>query len=359
MRAVNLKEKNIKHISHNDLDGQACHILTKCVVPRDDGFLREYIDINPPELHDEIMKTLNEINKYDLVIITDLSFNKELMELIEQAGHQDKFIVVDHHKSDLMNPNTKEFRNDWIIIQETEEVKHTDSYMKTTHIKRQTCATKLFWQYLCDVEPIMSRIGFLTAFAEMVRVYDTYEFTRDNPLKFSDTDFFKDSAPKLNMLRNILGEDQFEDYILLMVGLGSGINKIFIGNEIVRDVGFLIENEERRVGDYIEEKIKDVQIFDTTGVMGELKLGVIFTDRETSAIGHRILEKNPEVDLCILIDSKKISLRSRKTEVDSSEIAKLYGGGGHTQAAGFNISEDLLLQLTKELCNSMLKGISK
>ena len=65
-----------------------------------------------------------------------------------------------------------------------------------------------------------------------------------------------------------------------------------------------------------------------------------------SEIGHTILEKNPDCHLAIIwrADHMKnifcFSLRSREFQglrVNCFEIAKIFGGGGHRPAAGFNL----------------------
>ena len=45
-------------------------------------------------------------------------------------------------------------------------------------------------------------------------------------------------------------------------------------------------------------------------------------------------------------DGVRVSIRSqREGGLDVSEIAKIYGGGGHRNAAGFTVSRDLAYQL--------------
>jgi len=53
----------------------------------------------------------------------------------------------------------------------------------------------------------------------------------------------------------------------------------------------------------------------------------------------------PDVNYSMLIKQDrghiKGSLRTRRDDVDLSEIAKKFGGGGHPKAAGFTIKGDL------------------
>jgi uncharacterized protein len=68
-----------------------------------------------------------------------------------------------------------------------------------------------------------------------------------------------------------------------------------------------------------------------------------------SDVAQHLLDLYPEAELaaCFFITKnmfEKWSLRSRRGQTDVSVIAKRYGGGGHTNAAGFNVklSESLL-----------------
>jgi len=69
------------------------------------------------------------------------------------------------------------------------------------------------------------------------------------------------------------------------------------------------------------------------------KTAIVNSPVNTSFVGHKVLEDNPDVDIALIWyatkDLIKVSLRSR--EVDVSAIAKQYDGGGHKLASGFNM----------------------
>ncbi len=61
----------------------------------------------------------------------------------------------------------------------------------------------------------------------------------------------------------------------------------------------------------------------------------------TSDCGHELAKGNPFSACYVDVqNSRQFSLRSTDEGLDVSEIAKMYGGGGHRNAAGFKVSRD-------------------
>jgi oligoribonuclease NrnB/cAMP/cGMP phosphodiesterase (DHH superfamily) len=60
-----------------------------------------------------------------------------------------------------------------------------------------------------------------------------------------------------------------------------------------------------------------------------------------SDVGHALAKKNPfGASYWDTKSSRKFSLRSTDDGIDVSEVAKLFGGGGHRNAAGFSVPRD-------------------
>lgn len=85
-----------------------------------------------------------------------------------------------------------------------------------------------------------------------------------------------------------------------------------------------------------------------------LKLNAVNSAVYVSEIGNKLLETEP-VGVVFSVKSGKVlfSLRSRDDRPDVSEIAKLFGGGGHRNAAGFEVSisqfiNDVLVKCEEE-----------
>lgn len=110
----------------------------------------------------------------------------------------------------------------------------------------------------------------------------------------------------------------------------------------------ILQVEKLRITEYIKSKQKTIKIQD----IHEHKAGIVFAEQYVYELGHKLLDLNYEIDIVVMIDlsKRKISFRSRAGEVDVSEIAKHYNGGGHTSAAGCEIS----LETSKEILNIIL-----
>ena len=66
-------------------------------------------------------------------------------------------------------------------------------------------------------------------------------------------------------------------------------------------------------------------------------IGVIFAEKNGPVIGNTACENNPELDFCAIVSNNQVSLYTNKENIDVSSIAKLFGGGGHEEAAGLTI----------------------
>jgi oligoribonuclease NrnB/cAMP/cGMP phosphodiesterase (DHH superfamily) len=68
-------------------------------------------------------------------------------------------------------------------------------------------------------------------------------------------------------------------------------------------------------------------------------VGVIFNEKYVSETGKTICENEPDLDFIILLDYgyRTAGMRTIRDDIDLSEIAKRFGGGGHKKAAGFPI----------------------
>ena len=66
-------------------------------------------------------------------------------------------------------------------------------------------------------------------------------------------------------------------------------------------------------------------------------IGVIFAEKNGPVIGNTACENNPELDFCAVVSNNQVSLYTNNENIDVSSIAKLFGGGGHEEAAGLTI----------------------
>ena len=302
-----LEEKFNKalQISDGDLDGGGAITLSKSLFP--------YMDYVVPQERNKINEVVEEaINsgKYSTIIMTDCSpSNNSTIELINKFVEEgNEFVLLDHHKTALdLNKYT------WSTVKvETNGLKH--------------CGTELLYNYYKELG---IEVKHLEEFAELVRSYDTWDWSLNGFKKPEDLNkfyyyleldaFIEDISFKVNNSLNILDE---KDYIALSV----------------------IELMDNR---YIDSKKDKFNVINYNG----MNVAVLFVDKCISKLGNIICKENPEIDFCCLIDLNrdKCSMRTVKDEIRLSEIAKEYGGGGHDKASGFLLSPELKQSLLSNI----------
>ena len=110
---------------------------------------------------------------------------------------------------------------------------------------------------------------------------------------------------------------------------------------------------EIEIYNYVKKKEENMKIIDFNGY----STAYIFADRFHNNISEYIFDYYNEIDIVMIINiGESISLRSKKENVDVSEIAKLYGGGGHYHASGFGIkngNENILISLVNKYYNNL------
>ena len=286
----------IKLITHSDLDGIGCEILFRYV----EGMFDNNIDVVIAEynnVNEVVENALNELEngKYTELFITDLSINNELAKRIRDNNMNVK--LLDHHPSAEFL-NKYKFAN--VIIESG---------------RGKECGTSLLASYYYEY---LQHVNIeIVKFIELVRQYDTWEW-KD---KYNNID-----AKKLNDLLYILGREKFVNLILQKL----------LNNESLFDetTNLILELKQNEINNYINTKEKDLII---KGVLG-YKVGIIMCDMYSSELGNVLSEKHPELDFIAIIKQNSIGLRCIKDNINLTEIAKHFGGGGHKKASGFSLN---------------------
>ena len=299
----------VKLFSHSDFDGISCGILGKQTFT---NINIEYCDYD--NINDKIKQYIEseEYKNYDTTFITDISVNKEVAELINNIQSLiSEFILLDHHK-------TAEFlkQYDWCKVVENVN-------------GEKTCGTSLFYYYLMETGFLQNSRAWkwdgcsnLYSFVESVRKYDTYLWKT----------LYNEIEPKMwNDLLYIMGRDNFIEKIMDIVGFQHEFD--FTEFDLK-----LLEYKQREIYSYIESKDKSIIVAEIQGY----KTGVVFAERYVSELGNKLSELHPELDFIAMINpSHSVSYRTVKKDVDLSVVAKVYSGGGHTQASGSPIDENM------------------
>lgn len=283
----------IKLITHNDLDGVGCYIVAKIM-------LEEEVDVtycNYGDVNEEVLKAIENENVYSKIFITDISVTEEVANDLDKIG--EKVVLLDHHPTALFLN-----RYSWAKVEEYFD------------IEEKTCATRLLYDYFNADGNV-----YLDTFVEKVRLFDTWLWKE----KYNDED-----AKYLNDLRYILGKEDFAN---------SLISKIKSKSTLFNEFDLkLLAIKQREIDSYVEKKDKDLVVTEIRGY----KAGVVIAESNQSELGNRLCEMHPELDLVAMVNQNGISYRTVKDNVNVSEIAKYFGGGGHPKASGSSVPKECL-----------------
>lgn len=287
----------IKLFTDSDLDGSACALIAALAFEKSADITHcTYRNLN------QRVESFIEKNKDTPLFITDLSVNEEVEQLLESryrdGGHVQ---MIDHHAS-AMHFNEYE----WGYVEPGEG--------------KKTCAATLFYKYLVDREKIERSDG-LEHFLELVRKYDTWEWEEDD-----DTD-----AKRLNDLFSILGRETFKAEMLRRLSRDPDSFSLSESEEMILDL------EERKIARYIHKK--NYQIVQT--FIDEYCVGIVHAESYHSELGNELNKRHPHLDLIAIINigSKRLGFRTIHDEIDVSEFAGRFGGGGHPKASGCELGE--------------------
>lgn len=295
-----------KRFIHGDMDGVACQlVLMDAILSEEEEF---QIVVNPNDLASELQKfidTIKETGGTADIIIADLDLKEDALEIILNNISDDrfKFQYFDHHPTSVATLESFPEYSSWL------------------HATNEKAGCKILYEHFHVVEPYFREDVIFKDFICLVDLYDRGKF-----------DVSK--AVDLNLLFKILGPKAFISAIRerdRFVPPGKckfeflDFERIMIHqrkNEIERIV-------DRALNGGIHEK----------KILGRSVAVTVMSKCDTSIICSKILAARPDYDYIINIDLERMTaeLRTNKDDVNLTEIAKRYGGGGHVRASGFPI----------------------
>lgn len=286
--------------THNDLDGLGCGIVARCAF----GHQVEIRYNSVGGLNVQVERFLERSRKNKVLYITDLSVNEENEKMLDEfskAGGKVK--LIDHHKTALHYN-----KYPWGMVQ----VEYENGKLAS--------ATSLFYEYLIQNGLLKPTKG-LDEFVELVRQYDTWEWERHGELR----------AKRLHDLFNILSIDEFEEKMVDRLKHGER----FRFDEFEEKI---LDIEEEKIERYVRRKKREIiqtQIHDHY-------VGIVHAESYHSEMGNELGKEYPHLDYVAIMNlgGKRISFRTIHDHVDVSEIAALYGGGGHAKASGCSMTEE-------------------
>ena len=264
-------------LHHNDTDGRASGaIVRKALGKRVWLYEMDYSDSVPME----------QVIKADKIIIVDFSLSREEMERLSEYH---TLVWIDHHKSAI--EEMKDISENWLGVRDTREA-----------------ACILTWHYYFPSLPIPYAI-------KLIGDRDIWRWAEKDTGAFNEGLYQLDTRPFNDTLwEPLLNEDG--DIVLNIISNGKVLREARL-RDIRRSVlrrGFPVTIEGYRV----------------------LAVNI----RGSGDIGEQVRNMGYDIAYCYIDNVQQGELTTFVTlysqDVDVSEIAVRFGGGGHTGAAGFH-----------------------
>jgi len=169
---------------------------------------------------------------------------------------------------------------------------------------------------------MMTPTRTIDEFVELVREWDTWEWEPNENIR----------AKRLNDLFFMVSIDEFETKMVDRLQK----NEPFAFDEFEEKI---LDMEEEKIERYIRRKKREmVQTF-----IGEHCAGIVHAESYHSELASELGKENPHLDYIVMLNmgGKKTSFRTIHDNVDVSEIAGRYGGGGHAKAAGCTLTDEV------------------
>lgn len=329
----------VLHITHTDLDGWGCCVLTHFI------FTDEEIEekhIFPQKLV-ETLKGIENPGSYSMIIVSDLAIDQEAYDILKDLSSKTLVLGADHHLTSVVSDSNN------ILL----------SVTCTYDEKFQTCGTELLYEIYKNLG-WLHETNALDNFVECVRAYDTFSFDRG---ECSET--MSINAPRLNTLFYILGGEKFVEYAT--DSINESVEDLTHSSERNNWVDMIIDTQQKSDNEYATAMAKRVVVFkkslsgikDDEIIDEDYKIGFLMADKLGPFIAKTIRDNPdvyPEMDMvCIVNPAFRSGTFYRiRDGVDVSIPASLLGGGGHRAAAGFGIDQAVKLYLLEYIFNSLI-----
>lgn len=303
----------VKLFTHTDLDGVGCAILAKCTFDNSDIVFCDYSDIDSA-----VSDFLPYSESYDYIFITDISISEELAAKIDSTSCTN-IRLLDHHPSSLQLNKYK-----WVTARINESESST----------LKTSGTALFYEELSTMQ-ILPNYASLERFVEAVRDYDTW--------RWADLGEYGRVSKKLNDLLYIYGRDRF---------IAKSLNNLrsqplFPNFDDIDELLLTLRSEE--IDRYVDGREQQMVV----RIIGGYTCGIVFADRFISQLGNTLCKRHPEIDIAVMLclEYNTVSYRTVKDDVNLTEFAQQFGGGGHAKASGSPIP----VEIRKEFVDTLFK----
>lgn len=308
------------HLSHIDLDGYSCQLISKRCFEQINYYNSNYGKEIDQRLEQIIRDIERDIHGENLVLITDLNLTlgqaKRLVKMADESIKDIDILLLDHHKTGA------------------DCAKKYDWY----HLDVKRCATKITYDYFLekghDISDLEKYVDVVNAvdiwlsdseYFELGKVYmRIVSGAREvNRMLFNEAN----SEYIFDLLENAQEYLNLENAHIVLDDNVHSLKKSFFREDADNTLENLVSHF---VVEMLTEK-RDELTVTYNGYRGILTYSI----GNTSIIGNEFLVKNPDFDFFMDINGRKnIGMRANN-KADVSMIAKkLFNGGGHANASG-------------------------
>jgi len=318
------KMKSIYHLSHTDLDGYGCQFITSQIFDN-----IQFYNANYNEIDNFIDKIIKDTVENSVILITDLNLTLTQSMYLDRKSKELDFdiLLIDHHVTGSDSSDAYNWYN----------------------LDTNNCATYLTFEYFKDkIEDPSTK--------DIVDFIDTYDMWRkENILQFNKATLLSDLIFKYKL-------DSVKDVFLKIKMI------YFIGNALIDDDVLTVESKiptvltntllsltsDPELQEIMIDKnicssykmsvhpVNDLLPFYSSKFRGKDILFYRDISSSTFQYSSDFLLNKSTYDDCILVNinakNGNISFRSRNQL--ANQLALLFGGGGHPDAAGANINLD-------------------
>ena len=315
------------HLSHIDLDGYACQLVTDAFFDNRHFYNSNYGNETLEKI-DELFNDITTLsdNEEIMVLISDINLTLEHCEYLENkiqnSAYNIKLQLLDHHISGLDVSKIYE----WYHLDDTQ------------------CATAIVYQYCLEhFAPLdTSTLEWLPTFVKAVNAIDIW--VEDDEL-FEFGKVCMQMISKSNELsRSLFPAKDVEYKHHLLKTAVTYIDKNNAPIALDEEIYFIKKNYlnisgnnntlDNIISEYMLQLLEDKKS-DFTIFYKDKKVLLTFCLSHISILANLFLTKHPEIDFFINVNHKGyVSMRSNN-KVDVSKVAQLYfNGGGHKNASG-------------------------
>lgn len=254
------------------------------------------------DLEAQVLKKLRD-TYYSTIYIVDFSIPLSALKMINRLHHYTVVTLIDHHKTafELYDPGNK--------VTPTSKI---DAMVESTHVvlDNDECGASLCWRFFYGNKEWPNLISY-------VKDYDLWRFKFGDETKHINK-FLRTYLPDMATWGHLAQKLETIEGRAECLSVGEGLQ----------------QHHDQRV----EEIASGAQAIEIGQVSG---LSVECPEQYVSDVGHLLAKKVGTFGAMYRIDEKAgcvdWSLRSNKDSCDVERIAKIFGGGGHKNAAGFKV----------------------